>query len=522
MRGLHLRPTYVPALVSTPGTPPDFGSLILPLQGSASADDDTLVGIFQRNALPFPLQDLLNGARCPGCADGRQRGTAGDCRWGLGRMVQGPTVTTWPRLQPASFVAGDGGPDTWDTIDPNQRFIPQSPPDPVDPEAFDECLEDCGEDCEDCDCGCHPLDIAKAGIQRVQKVINDADVQKAFVGIQNLFDTTNAQMPVPARLWDVVKTDQFTDLLDALVVADGRASKTATARAQVAVKAKVVAGAVAEPVIHAEAVPAAVDARAARESADAAQAILIEAQAAADRAAERQPRPPSTPKPPRPLLRRPRQEPSLKTFSTQLTWPTRRYTPGQQQTPKPFQAAADNAQAAVIADALQGGTEVAQTGATPKGAETFETADYGAQVRSRKSSHSDFRLRQSPHSLLKPSRLKLKPWRPKQRPSRRQLRPSRDGQRGRNRVRHKDSQRAGASDMLTERQYQDLLDRMQALRSQVSERLSGSLVSNPALAEEIDRQLEDLVQAARDADAAGPMPPDRGLAELVGVGPEAA
>lgn len=76
--------------------------------------------------------------------------------------------------------------------------------------------------------------------------------------------------------------------------------------------------------------------------------------------------------------------------------------------------------------------------------------------------------------------------------------------------------------MLSERAYQELLDRMQALRSQVSERLSGSLVSNPALAEEINRQLDDLVKAARDADAAGPMPPDRGLAELVGVGPDAA
>src|SRR5690348_13452483 len=76
--------------------------------------------------------------------------------------------------------------------------------------------------------------------------------------------------------------------------------------------------------------------------------------------------------------------------------------------------------------------------------------------------------------------------------------------------------------MLSERDYQELLDRMQALRSQVSDRLSGSLVSNPALAEELNRQLEDLVQAARDADAAGPRPPDRGLAELVGVGPEAA
>ncbi|MFF0267514.1 hypothetical protein [Kribbella sp. NPDC004536] len=76
--------------------------------------------------------------------------------------------------------------------------------------------------------------------------------------------------------------------------------------------------------------------------------------------------------------------------------------------------------------------------------------------------------------------------------------------------------------MLTERDYQDLLDRVQALRSQVAERLSGSLVSNPALAEEINKQLDDLVTAAELADAKGPQPPDRGLAELVGVGPDAA
>jgi hypothetical protein len=76
--------------------------------------------------------------------------------------------------------------------------------------------------------------------------------------------------------------------------------------------------------------------------------------------------------------------------------------------------------------------------------------------------------------------------------------------------------------MLSEREYQDRLDRIQALRSQVAERLSGSLVSNPALAEELNRQIDDLVQAVTDADAQAPAPPDRGLAELIGVGPEAA
>src|SRR4051794_41434034 len=76
--------------------------------------------------------------------------------------------------------------------------------------------------------------------------------------------------------------------------------------------------------------------------------------------------------------------------------------------------------------------------------------------------------------------------------------------------------------MLSEREYQERLDRIQALRQQVADRLSGSLVSNPALAEELNKQIDDLVAASAQADAAVPAPPDRGLAELVGVGPDAA
>jgi hypothetical protein len=76
--------------------------------------------------------------------------------------------------------------------------------------------------------------------------------------------------------------------------------------------------------------------------------------------------------------------------------------------------------------------------------------------------------------------------------------------------------------MLTEKQYQERIDRIQALREQVAERLSGSLVSNPALAEELNRQIDELVDSAVRADAAEPAPPDLGLAELVGVGPGAA
>lgn len=75
--------------------------------------------------------------------------------------------------------------------------------------------------------------------------------------------------------------------------------------------------------------------------------------------------------------------------------------------------------------------------------------------------------------------------------------------------------------MLSEKDYQDRLNRVQALREQVAQRLSGSLVSNPALAEELNRQIDALVDAAAAADSAAAGPPDGGLAELVGVGPDA-
>lgn len=76
--------------------------------------------------------------------------------------------------------------------------------------------------------------------------------------------------------------------------------------------------------------------------------------------------------------------------------------------------------------------------------------------------------------------------------------------------------------MLTEKQYQERIDRIQALREQVAEQLSGNLVSNPALAEELNQQIDDLEAAAAEADSAAAAPPDRGLAALVGLGPEAA
>ncbi|HYU83751.1 MAG TPA: hypothetical protein VEK80_03010 [Kribbellaceae bacterium] len=76
--------------------------------------------------------------------------------------------------------------------------------------------------------------------------------------------------------------------------------------------------------------------------------------------------------------------------------------------------------------------------------------------------------------------------------------------------------------MLSAKEYQERLDRIQALRERLAQQLSGSLVSNPALAEELNGQLDELVQAAIQADESRPGPPDGGLAALVGIGPEAA
>jgi hypothetical protein len=162
VRGLHVRPTYVPAFVAD-DTAHDPTGLVLPLQGSASADQDGMSAIFDLATLPLP-QDvrtllidgdgvLLAASEVPmAVVDGE-----------LGRVVQGPGVTTWPKLRQANDINIDGAIDTWRTIPPNQRFVPQSPPDPLAPQVAndflerceDDCLEDCGDDCMGCDCGCH-------------------------------------------------------------------------------------------------------------------------------------------------------------------------------------------------------------------------------------------------------------------------------------------------------------------------------------------------------------------------------
>src|ERR1700736_5565946 len=76
--------------------------------------------------------------------------------------------------------------------------------------------------------------------------------------------------------------------------------------------------------------------------------------------------------------------------------------------------------------------------------------------------------------------------------------------------------------MSTERDYQGLYDRIAGLRETLASRLAGDLISNPQLADALVKQVDDMLQAVQDADAKAPAPPDKGLAQLAGVGPEAA
>jgi hypothetical protein len=76
--------------------------------------------------------------------------------------------------------------------------------------------------------------------------------------------------------------------------------------------------------------------------------------------------------------------------------------------------------------------------------------------------------------------------------------------------------------MATERDYQSLYDRMAALRETLTSRLASDLIQNPQLADALTKQVDDLLASVVAADAKTPPPPDKGLAELVGIGPEAA
>ena len=76
--------------------------------------------------------------------------------------------------------------------------------------------------------------------------------------------------------------------------------------------------------------------------------------------------------------------------------------------------------------------------------------------------------------------------------------------------------------MANEYDYQSLMDRIAALREAMANRFAGDLVGNPALADAMKQQVDDILSAVVKQDMQAKVPPDKGLAQLVGVGPEAA
>jgi hypothetical protein len=76
--------------------------------------------------------------------------------------------------------------------------------------------------------------------------------------------------------------------------------------------------------------------------------------------------------------------------------------------------------------------------------------------------------------------------------------------------------------MANEKDNQQMLDRLAALRETMTSQLAASLIANPALADAINKQIDDIQQAMVDADLKATPPPDSGLGQLAGVGPDAA
>lgn len=76
--------------------------------------------------------------------------------------------------------------------------------------------------------------------------------------------------------------------------------------------------------------------------------------------------------------------------------------------------------------------------------------------------------------------------------------------------------------MATEKDYQNLYDRMAALRQTLTDRLASDLIENPQLADALTKQVDDMLAAVVKADNETTPPRDKGLAELIGVGPDAA
>jgi hypothetical protein len=76
--------------------------------------------------------------------------------------------------------------------------------------------------------------------------------------------------------------------------------------------------------------------------------------------------------------------------------------------------------------------------------------------------------------------------------------------------------------MANEQNYQDLLDRIAALREKTADIHGADLITNPQLADALMKNIDDMLAATVTQDEQTPLPPDKGLAELAGIGAGAA
>jgi hypothetical protein len=122
VRGLHLRPSYLPAFVDPDGTGQGLQNLVLPVHGSASADDDSVMAVFDQRSLPRPLRGLnLDDGVLFAAAEVPLALVDGE----TGRIVTAPPVAAWPDLRPVATPIDAGGPLTWDRLPEDQLWVPQ-------------------------------------------------------------------------------------------------------------------------------------------------------------------------------------------------------------------------------------------------------------------------------------------------------------------------------------------------------------------------------------------------------------
>jgi hypothetical protein len=76
--------------------------------------------------------------------------------------------------------------------------------------------------------------------------------------------------------------------------------------------------------------------------------------------------------------------------------------------------------------------------------------------------------------------------------------------------------------MATEKEYQDLLDRIAKLRETVTDQMAQQIAENPKLAELLSNEIDQMLETVIAAENAATPPADHGLAQLAGIGAESA